>query len=244
MKKYILALLICVGSVCAAASAQEVDNSDLWKGNNKELQLGYVSGSFDLGADGGKLDSRWGASLKSVRNIYLHRGPIGGFLKFGLHLGTDMSYMNFEKGHGSLSDITSGDFDGDDCLSLGKHYLAIGAAVGPTATFMPFINSSNRNLARLKFRAFFHVVPSYAAYITSSDDEGTDFHSAFCCYFSGGLNVMWRKLNVGVEWKGGRAKYKGLGGSMMGDDVTDLFYDGGKIRYGSKMFSVNIGFAF
>ena len=30
----------------------------------------------------------------------------------------------------------------------------------------------------------------------------------------------------------------------MWDGVTDLFYDGGKIRYGSKMFSVNIGLAF
>ena len=65
MKKHILALLICVGGVCAVASAQETDNSDLWKGNNKELQLGYVTGSFDLGADGGKL-AGVGARLSKV----------------------------------------------------------------------------------------------------------------------------------------------------------------------------------
>lgn len=243
----------CVGVIDSddlEAIENVAENTKFWNGSSNELTLGYTTGSFDLGADGGKLSSRWGASLSMLRNIYVHRGPIGGFLKFGIHLGTQINYMNFEKGHGSIKDIADGAFDDrydesgnyiEDTPSLGKHYLTAGLAVGPTATFMPFFASHDHKLARLKVRLFFHVIPSYAAFITSSEDE-TEFHSAFECLFSGGLNVIWRKLNVGVEWKGGRARYKGLFEEM--DGVSDLFYDGGKPRYDSKMFTVSIGLAF
>lgn len=226
------------------------ENTKFWNGSSKELTLGYTTGSFDLGADGGKLSSRWGASLSMLRNIYVHRGPIGGFLKFGIHFGTQINYMNFEKGHGSIKDIADGSFDGsydesgnyiEDIPTLGKHYLTAGLAVGPTATFMPFFASHDHKLARLKVRLFFHVIPSYAAFITSGEDE-TEFHSAFECLFSGGLNVIWRKLNVGVEWKGGSARYNGLFEEMEGS--SDLLYDGGKPRYGCKMFTVSIGLTF
>lgn len=252
-----LFLLLVTFAVCAiGAFAQDTDslsnklyNQDLWKGANKEISAGYTTGSFDLRLDGGKQTSRWGASLTTLRNIYVHRGAIGGMLKFGIHIGAQINYMNFELGHGSLGDFTGGfdgnfdDDDEDEVSSLGKHYLAAGLALGPTATVMPFIWSGNRNLARLKLRAFFHVVPSYSAYITS-DDEETDFHSAFCCYFAGGFNIIWRKLNVGVEWKSGRAKYKGLSENFDFGEFSATSSEGPKPHYRTNMFTVSLGLAF
>lgn len=220
-------------------------NKRFWKGSKKFISLGYTNGSFDLGGSDGLLRSRWGATLTSARNIYVHRGPIGGFLKFGVFIGGQISYMNFEKGRGSLSDLTGGgwgEYDDEDDYyepTLGKHYLNTGLTVGPTATFLPFFASGNDKLARLKFRAYFNVVPSYSALILS-DDEEADFNGAFTCLYSGGLHVIWRKLMLGVEWKGGRARYK----SLLGD------YDGiwvGNVkspRLGCKMFTASIGLSF
>ncbi len=217
-------------------------NNRFWKGSKKYISLGYTTGSFDLGGPDGKLDSRWGASFAGVRNIYVHRGPIANFLKFGIMIGGEISYMNFEKGRGSLSDLSGGwDEDSEEGWepSLGKHYLNAGVTVGPSATFLPFYSSGNSQLARLKLRAFFNVVPSYSALIVS-DDEEADFNGAFTCLFSGGLQVIWRKLIVGLEWKGGRARYK----SLLGD------YDGiwvGNVkspRLGCKMFTASIGISF
>ena len=233
-------ILLCAPFSLRAADPDQVDK--VWKGGNKELLFGYNTGSFDLGSMGGKLESRWGASIPSIRNIGLHK-PIAGMLKFGIHLGQQIDYLNFEKGTGSLKDFAEGFGDSDVESSLGKHYLTAGLVVGPTLTIAPFINSGNLNLARLKVRLFFHVVPSYAGYITSSEDE-TDFHSAFVLFYSGGLNLIWRKLNVGVEWKGGRGKYHGLANKFLFEEADDLFYNAGNPRYGTRMFSVKLGLAF
>lgn len=220
-------------------------NKRFWKGSKKFISLGYTTGSFDLGGKDGMLNSRLGFSFTGARNIYVHRGPIGGFLKFGIFIGAQVSYMNFEKGHGSLSDLTGGgweDYEDEEEMvqpTLGKHYLNAGVTVGPSATFLPFFASTNDKLARLKFRTYFNVVPSYSALVISDDDEA-DLNGAFTCLFSGGLQVIWRKLMIGVEWKGGRARYK----SLMGD------YDGiwvGNVkspRLGCKMFTASIGLSF
>lgn len=242
-------------------------NSKLWKGNNILFSLGYSTGSFDRGKyNGGKLDSRWGASFKSGRNIMVHRKPIANLVKFGIFIGAELTYLNFEKGHGSLSDITGGSDDdysdygdyydgygsgydddyGDedgDTFTLGSHYLNVGIAIGPTATFMPFYWCSNKNVARIKVRPFFHVIPCYSALIVSNEDE-TNFHGAFSCFYAGGFELMWRKLSVGFEWKGGRARYKDLGGELFGNNDVWVGADTKKPRMGSKMFTVSIGVEF
>ncbi len=218
-------------------------NKRFWKGSKKLISLGYTTGSFDLGGADGKLESRWGASFTAGRNIYVHRKPIANFLKFGIFIGAQISYMNFEKGRGSLSDLTGGwddEYDEDYMEpTLGKHYLNAGVAVGPTATFLPFFASGNSQLARLKFRTYFHVVPSYSALILS-DDEEADMNGAFTCLFSGGLQVLWRKLMIGVEWKGGRAKYKSLFGEYDGIWVGNVKSP----RLGCRMFTASIGLCF
>lgn len=243
---YTLALIAILAELPAYADESgdfEQRVAKVWAKGNKTISLGYTTGSFDMGANlQGKLDSRWGLTFNSTRNYYLHRKPIAGLLKFGLEWGTNINYMNFEKGSGSLKDIANS-MDGDEAPSLGTHYMAAGIALGPTITVAPFIHASSLNLARLKFRAFFHVVPSYAAFITSNEDE-TNFHSAFCCFFAGGLNVQWRKLNIGFEYKYGRAKYSDMMSDLVSDEVPDkIFYNGGKPKFNAEMLTFSIGLA-
>ncbi len=226
------------------------DNARFWKGGNKLFSVGFATGSFDKGRyNGGKLTSRWGAAIKTGRNIYVHPRPIANLVKFGIFIGPEITYLNFKKGHGSISSGISGDYDyedDDDYVSLGSHYLAAGLAIGPTATFMPFYWCANPNVARIKVRPFFHVVPSYSALIVSDDDDA-EVHGAFACLFSGGLELIWRKLSIGFEWKGGRARYKDFVSDLMDYDETDLWVGAGERkqpRMGCKMFTISIGVEF
>lgn len=236
------------------------DNQRFWKGGNKLFSVGFTTGSFDKGRyNGGKLTSRWGVAFKAGRNIYVHPKPIANLVKFGIFIGAELNYMNFEKGHGSISSITGGnyydddddyyddDYYDDDYVSLGSHYLTAGLAIGPTATFMPFYWCSNPNVARIKVRPFFHVVPSYSALIVSDEDDA-EVHGAFACLFSGGFELIWRKLSLGFEWKGGRARYKDFVSDLM-DEVynNDLWIGAGQQkqpRMGCKMFTFSIGIEF
>lgn len=238
-------------------------NERFWKGNNKIFSVGFSTGWFDFGKyNGGKLDSRWGASLKFGRYFNLHPKPIAHIVKFNLFFGTDITYLNFEKGHGSIKDMlgNNDDYYDDDwndyypdepeqSATLGTHYLNIGLGIGPAATLMPFYWCANPNVARIKLRPYFLVVPAFSALIVSNDDE-TEFHNAFGCFFAGGFEITWRKLSVGFEWKGGRARYKGLS-DMLGDyydEVPDNIWVGNestkKPRYGCKMFTVSLGVTF
>ena len=224
--------------------ATVIDDSNIWK-YKRRIMVSFTTGKLDQKRRfGGEISSRWGLSLITGRNIYLHRKAIGGFLKFGINIDANINYLNFAKGKGSFSDIMhSGDEDSDaESFSLGRHYLTCGLAIGPTATFAPFFSSSNRNLATLKFRPFFHVVPSYAAYIIS-DDEDTEFHNAFALWCAAGLEIQWKRLIAGFEWKGCTAKYKG-----MVESVTSEFEDNHKgassHKFDMNMWNFSIGFAF
>lgn len=260
-------MLAGVTLLAAPAAAQEADNSKaeviesnkrFWKKDSKELRLGYTIANLDRSATyGGSIDGRWGVTLDIMRNIYVHRSPIAGFLKFGIQFGPQINYVNYEKGHGSIGDMIGGGDDDDDGYydwedgrddmsnpTLGKHQLVAGIGIGPTATFMPFYRFDNSNLARLKFRAYFNVVPSYSAYITSTDDE-TTFHSAFACLFAGGFNIIWRKLDIGFQYKGGRARYKDVVSDIESDIMGgDPFSRGKRPRFASNFYTISIGLCF
>ena len=179
-----------------STSAYAASQADIWK-YNKKIMLGFSTGTIDQKVRfGGKLSSRWGLSLYSGRNIFLHRKAIGNFLRFGLNVNMNLNYINFAKGKGSLNDFISGspaqdkDEDSDIGVNLGRHFLSAGVAVGPTASFAPFYMSANKNLAVLRFRPYFNVVPSYAGYIVSEDDD-LELHNAFALWCAAGIEIQW-----------------------------------------------------
>ena len=217
-------------------------NDDIWKFKRK-FMLSFTTGTLDQKSRlGGEIDSRWGVSLISGQNIYLHRKPIGGFLRFGLNLEADINYLNFAKGNGTFSDLIHSGGSDDVQATLGRHYLTIGVSLGPTASFAPFFASANRKLAALTFRPYFHAVPSYAAYIVSDDDD-VEFYNAFAFFCAAGMEIQWKRLIFGVEWKGSTAKYKGLSEDIMADMDED--YEADKPhKFDMNMVNISIGFAF
>lgn len=225
-------------------------NQKFWRGGNKVTSLGYTTGSFDLGGTDDSFKSRWGLTFRANRNVYFHKSAIAGLVKIGLKFGLDVNYMNFEKGHGNLSDVITGGDGYDDSFALGKHYVTGGLAIGPTVTVMPFAMFSDADLARIKIRPYFNVVPSYSAFIVSDEDD-MEVHGAFTCFFSGGFEIIWRKLSLGFEWKSGKARYKDLVGDLM-DEIYGEYEDGlnplpaetKKPKSTAKMFTISIGLAF
>ncbi|MBD5234217.1 MAG: hypothetical protein HDS65_08585 [Bacteroidales bacterium] len=270
--RYIIAALLvafCAVSGMAKSTSKQTeeisldDNQRFWRKDSKELRIGYTMGNMDRGIFyGGKIDSRLGVSLDMMRNIYLHRKAIGGFMKVGLQFGLQVNYLNYEKGHGSLSfgSIFGGEeeddpdydygydddynYDDEGSIALGTHGLNMGIGIGPTLTFMPFHKSSNANLARLKFRAYFNAVPSWSAFIISSDDE-MKLHNAFTCLYAGGFSILWRKLDIGFQYKGGRVRYKDLVQDIMNGEMGNPWVGRTKNpRYGTNMYTISIGLVF
>lgn len=256
--KQLIMPLMLLAIATPAVYASETDsvpdgNRHLWQKDKREFRLGYTIADFDRGPyNGGILHSRFGIGLDIMCNVYLHREAIGGFLKFGIQFGGQINYVNFEKGKGKLSlgsiygdgDGGDGDYD-DETLALGTHLFAAGIGVGPTATFMPFFKANNPNLARLKFRMYFNVVPSYSGFIQSREDD-TQWNSAFACNFAGGLNILWRKLDIGFQYKGGKARYRDTV-SDIEESVTDVssgFAKGKMPRFASNFYTISIGVVF
>ena len=244
--------MICSGAFCSHSYAQDNSpanspsiqnyNNDIWRFKRKAL-VGFTTGELDQKARfGGKISSRWGASFTIGRNIYLHKKPIGGFLKFGLNIDAVLNYMNFAKGSGSLSNIIGGNFENAEELSLGRHYLTSGIAIGPNATFAPFYASQNRKLAALVFRPYFHVAPSFATYMVS-DNEDMEMHNAFALWCTAGVEIQWKRLILGAGWKGCTAKYKGLMDNFMSESEEN-YEASGSYKFDTNMFNVSIGLAF
>ncbi len=220
-------------------------SDDIWKYKKKGFMVGFTTGTLDPESGAGEaMSSRWGIAVKTGFNIYLHRKPLGGFAKIGLDIDMEANYMNFAKGKGSFSDIMHPDLSGEDfSVSFGRHYLTGGIAIGPNVTFAPFFNSSNRNLAALKFRPYFHVVPSYASYIVSDEDE-TEFHNAFAFWCSAGLQIQWKRLLVDFNWKGSTAKYKGLLNNLISDLTGDATKSSESYKINVNMVNILIGISF
>lgn len=244
--------IICSAAFCspsyaqdnssANSSASQTYNDDIWRFKRK-VMVGFTTGELDQKARfGGKISSRWGASFTMGRNIYLHKKPIAGFLKIGLNIDGAFNYMNFAKGSGSLSNIIGGNFEDAEEISLGRHYLTAGVAIGPNATFAPFYASQNRKLAALVFRPYFHVVPSFATYMVSDNDD-MEMHNAFALWCTAGVEIQWKRLIFGMGWKGCTAKYKGMMDNLM-SEFEENYEASGSYKFDTNMFNISIGLAF
>lgn len=227
-----------IDSENTSGSAVTADPS-IWK-YTRRIMIGGSFGELDRKRRyGGVIKSRWGVGLKTGRNIYVHRKPIAGFMRIGIDVDLDMNYMNMAKGTGSLSDAWN---HPEDDMDLGEHYLTLGVAVGPNITFAPFSWSANQNLRSLRFRPYFHLTPSYATYIVANSDDG-EFHNAFALWCSAGLEIQWKRLLFGLEWKGSTAKYKGMVDSLLAEDDED-YVKVGSHKFDCNMFNISIGLAF
>lgn len=224
------------------------NNLQYWKGNGSCFSIGYSTGSFDLGSGEGKLTSNAGAAFKYNCNIYVHPKPIANMVKFGVSFGPAINYLKYKNGSSNISDLI-GDPEnlGESLPDFGTHFLTAGIGIGVSATVMPLIMVDNPYLARIKVRPFFHVVPSYSALLVSDQDD-MRVHSGFGCLFAGGFELLWRKLSIGFEWKGGTTSYKDLIGDLAetigGEEAAEYVGNTGTSNHSTHLFTVSLGVSF
>lgn len=177
--------------------------------------------------------------LDSGRNIYLHKKPLAGIIKFGIDVGMDINYTmldlkidtsDYEGPSGDLGSSPAG--EAEDMLMIpGSHYASVGLAVGPSVTVNP--------VDKLRLCGYFHVVPSATCFL-----HGMGAFVGYSTAMKYGLEVSYGPIGVGVEHNSGLERYiNALQYYVMkvdGGDVSGI----GRPKYFSESFQVYLSFRF
>lgn len=205
---------------------QPESSYDFWK-HRKFIRLGYTSVNA-MSTTGTVYKDRFGVDFMSGKNLYLHKKPIAGMLKFAIDLGCSMNYTMYEEekavtdgydgpsGYLGDSPVTGDGEDSDmfsDFLSKdhGRHRADVGMIIGPSLTVRP--------VSDMRVTAYWHFVPSVSFLIlNSSIDLG------WVPFMNYGLEVSYRWIGVGVERKYGIGNYWSLAGIADGSAKTAARY--------------------
>lgn len=206
-------------AVVAAATPQEnvieVDNAaeKFWSKKNS-LRLGYDFHDFQ-NESGAYMPIKFSVGLVNNHNVWLHKKPIGGVLKFGFDHGFNVGYSMFDTKlpndnyNGPLGYIGSGSIDGDEYASdmpnIGMHYVSLGYGLGLSATIKP--------VAQLRLNGYCHFVPSAALIISNSE-----INVGFMPYMKYGAELSYNWIGVGVEWGTGVSKMSDVVGQLLSED--------------------------
>lgn len=180
-------------------SKREYDAA-VWK-RKKYFMLGYTTQTIkaDYNED---TKSKFGVSLNWGRTYYLHKKPIANLLKIGL----DWTWLSLYYVNYKMDDADYDYYDeGDSKPSM--HSIDVGMGIGPSVTVSPFY-SMGKGLQHILLRTYFHVIPSYTC-LLSSEDGSTDVYHAYTTYFKWGINVSYKVISVGYEYRWGSSKFSG-----------------------------------
>lgn len=206
MKKLIL-FLITVFCYSAFSNAQENENySNLWK-RGRFFNFTFADQTLK-GPDPYGIQTEWKSdfafAVQLGNTYYLHKKPIGGFLKFGIDaVWMDINYANFEDDYDYYSNNR---YDEEDYINLGMHQIEYGMHVGPSITVTPF-KSFNSGIEHLRVFTYFHYTPSYSLILFDYDDD-IHVNHGFCSFFNTGGGISYKLIGVGVEYRWGSAKYE------------------------------------
>lgn len=175
------------------------------------------------------------------RNIYLHKHPIAGMLKFGIDVGTDLNYMRFDMDRDysdyegpygyTGTEVLDSDEDMDMLVKLSGHHISLGVAVGPSVTLNP--------IDKLRLCGYFHVVPSASFFM-----QGMSMNLGFTPIIKYGMEVSYGLLGFGIEHDSGMGtyldmlRYVSVKGSE--GDVSSIC----RSRYFTESLQVYISFRF
>ena len=181
--------------------AEDVQNDKFWN-RKKNTRIGY---EFHLlqNSTGGSLPINFAVGISNARNIWLHKKPIAGVMKFSFDHGLDANYSmlntklqtdNYTGPSGYLGKDEYVSEERDDSgmglSSLGMHYISLGYALGASVSVNP--------IAQLGISGYFHFVPSVALLFGSSA-----LNAGFMPYCKYGAELSYGWFGVGVEWGSG-----------------------------------------
>lgn len=163
--------------------------------------------------------SKFGVSMVSGRNIFLHKKPVANMLKFAIDLGSDVNYAQYNdlEGDYDMPDPEPGYEDEED-MDLGLHHVDIGLHVGPSISINP--------VSHLKLSVYFRFVPSYSMLILNSE-----FYQSFTPLFTYGGEISYKAIGIGIEGRSGNAKYTDMLAQTEGSDSMKIKYQTSAMRF-------------
>lgn len=212
MKKLIL-FLIAVSCCSAFSYAQEDENSsNLWKRGrffNFTFADQTLKGPDPIGNQT-EWKSDFALAVQLGNTYFLHKKPIGGFLKFGIDaVWMDINYANYEDDYNHYSN-NQYDSEYDDYydydFNLGMHQIEYGMHVGPSITVTPF-KSFSSGIKHLRIFTYFHYTPTYSLILFDYDDD-IHVNHGFCSFFNTGGGISYKLIGAGVEYRWGSGKYE------------------------------------
>lgn len=245
-------------------SKTEYDNA-VWK-RKAHLMIGFSTQKMTDAdnADDMQYKSKMGFVLDWGKTFYLHKKPIANLMKVGIDWSwIDLSFAKYKSGTGihfnantstgDYSDYIDGsgsydsyydDADMDIDADLGVYSLSAGMSVGPSFTFSPFYNTG-KGLQHILAQTYFHVTPSYTGMILSTDGE-TELKSGYTTFFNWGINLSYKVISVGYEYRWGKSKFSTLSLDDDDEDYSGSEYSDGnekaKIKFGTSMFYIRFNF--
>ncbi len=167
---------------------------------------------------GNEIPGKMSFAYFSGRNIYLHKKPVAGMIKFSIDLGADINYAMYGDLSGEYN-IPSAMPEESKGIS-GRHQLDVGLFVGPAISVNP--------VSDLKVSAYFRAVPSFSGILL----DMTEINGAFVPYFTYGAEISWRWIGLGFECRSGSAGgYTNLFGLIQGLDCMKTGYSTSTMRF-------------
>ena len=222
---------------------ENIDES-FWA-KRKTLRIGYQTYTFQ-NESAVEMPMKFGVGLSNVNNVWFHKKPIAGMIKFAFDHGFSANYGMFDtniddEGYtgpsGYIGNAPATDPDDNempfDLSKIGMHHLSVGYALGASLTVNP--------VAKLRLNGYFHFVPSCAVIVS-----GSTFSVGFMPYCRYGAEVSYGRVGVGIEWGSGMSNMSDMMSKLMamGDEEAQAVASTPKTRYYSNYMNIYLALKF
>lgn len=196
------------------------------------------------------MSSNWGVSFQYGRSYRLHKLPISNILQFCIDFtGIDLNVNHFKSvGDKPLYDSRQIEIKDDGYnyytpWNMEKYDFNYGMSVGPSLTIAPFVSVSQKELHYLKFQLYYHI-GYHVSFLYMPNDKSADMNDAdpddeeykykqemadnfkmdwgHGLINSFGLNVSWKFIGIGYEYRTANLKYKAINTGQYGDDKYEF----------------------
>lgn len=227
-----------------AAASETVDES-FWA-KRKTFRIGYETHTFQ-NANGAELPMKFGVGLSNINNVWLHKKPVAGMLKFAFDHGISANYGMFKTANeetdytgpsGYIGNAPVQDDGSDtgmpfDLSKIGMNYLSVGYALGASLTVNP--------IAKLRINGYFHFVPSGAMIVS-----GSTLSIGFMPYCRYGAELSYGRVGFGLEWGSGMSSMSDMMAKLMtiADEEAQSVNSTPKTKYYSNYMNIYFALRF
>lgn len=228
---------------------------DMWK---RRTYLNIATNTTNFKSDDNQYDfsNDWGVSLQLGYNHRLTKKPIWGMWALDVPC-LDINVNHFK----SKCDDDGYCYDSSDKnggyyktpWNMEKVEANVGLGIGPSYTVAPFATLRNEQLDFIKVNVYWHIGFG-ASFLFLSDDEDLDRNKdtskasdrekmasatkalwGLGAFNSFGINIYWKMVGLGYEYRTNTANYKHFNTEIFGEDKT-------KFKSGTNKFYITFRF--